>query len=150
MDWRRRTRPPFYSNCISTGNTAEIMKTIFQNRYSKSTISAITEATLEEAKRFRERSLDQSYIAIFLDGLFFFLRRDKVEKEPVIFAIEIKKTGEYKILRFYAFANETNSTYFSIIQDLYNCGIREPLIFKAYDIHKLDEVIRKIFPGSDF
>ena len=42
-----------YSKSISTGNTAEIMKTIFQNRYSKLTISAITEATLDEVKRFQ-------------------------------------------------------------------------------------------------
>ena len=73
-------------------------------------------------------------IAIFLYGLFFFLRRDKVEKEPVIFAIEIKKTGEYKILRFYPFANETHSTYFSIIQDLYNRGIREPLLLPDFSM----------------
>ena len=42
-----------YSKSISTGNTAGIMKTIFQNRYSKLTISAITEATLDEVKRFQ-------------------------------------------------------------------------------------------------
>ena len=62
------------------------MQTIFQNRYSKSTISAITEAILEEVRRFQERSLGRRYIAIFLDGLFFFLRRDSVEKESVKFA----------------------------------------------------------------
>ena len=89
-----------YSKGISTRNSAEIMHTIFQNRYSKSTISTITEATLEEVKRFQERSLDRRYIAIFLDGLFFFLRRDTVEKEPVIFAMGIKETGEYEILGF--------------------------------------------------
>jgi len=38
--------------------------------------------------------MDKRYIAIFLDGLFFFLRRDTVEKEPVIFAMGIKETGE--------------------------------------------------------
>ncbi|MCL4451497.1 MAG: transposase [Candidatus Thermoplasmatota archaeon] len=84
-----------YSKGISTRNSAEIMHTIFQNRYSKSTISTITEATLEEVKRFQERTLDKRYIAIFLDGLFFFLRRDTVEKEPVIFAMGIKETGDY-------------------------------------------------------
>ena len=31
-----------------------------------------------------DQSLDKRYIAIFLDGLFFFLRRDTVEKEPRI------------------------------------------------------------------
>ena len=139
-----------YSKGISTRNSAEIMQTIFRNRYSKSTISTITEATLEEVRRFQERSLDQRYIAIFLDGLFFFLRRDTVEKEPVIFAMGIKETGEYEILGFYLSAKETHNTYFTVIQDLYNRGIREPLLFIADGIPKLDEEIRKIFPRADF
>ncbi len=139
-----------YSKGISTRNSAEIMQTIFQNRYSKSTISTITEATLEEVKRFQDRSLDKRYIAIFLDGLFFFLRRDTVEKEPVIFAMGIKETGEYEILGFYLSAKETHNTYFTVIQDLYNRGIREPLLFIADGIPKLDEEIRKIFPRADF
>ncbi len=80
-----------YSKGISTRNSAEILQTIFQNRYSKSTISAITEATMEEVKRFQSRPLDSRYIAIFLDGLFFFLRRDTVQKEPIIFAMGIKE-----------------------------------------------------------
>ena len=42
-----------YSKGIFPRNTSEIMKTIFQIRYSKLTISAITEATLEEVKRFQ-------------------------------------------------------------------------------------------------
>ena len=70
------------------------MQTIFQNRYSKSTISAITEATLEEVKKFQDSALDPRYIAIFVDGPFFFLRRDAVEKKPLIFAMGIKGTGE--------------------------------------------------------
>ena len=43
-------------------------------------------------------------MAIFLDGLFFFMRRDTVEKEPVIFAMGINETEECEILGFYLFA----------------------------------------------
>ncbi len=92
-------------------NSDEILQTIFQNRYSKSTISAITEATMEEVKRFQSRSLDSRYIAIFLDGLFFFLRRDTVQKEPIIFAMGIKETGEYEILGFYLTVKESHNTH---------------------------------------
>ena len=102
------------------------MHTIFQNRYSSSTISTITETTMQEVKMFQERSLDKRYIAIFLDELFFFLRRDTVEKEPVIFAMGIKETGEYEILGFYLSSKETHNTYSTIIQDLHNRGIVDP------------------------
>jgi transposase-like protein len=138
-----------YSKGISTRNSAEIMHTIFQNRYSSSTISTITEATLEEVRRFQDRPLEKRYIAVFLDGLFFFLRRDTVEKEPVIFAMRTLK-GEYEILGFYLSAKEIHNTYSTIIQDLYNRGIMEPLLFIADGVPKLDEEIRKIFPRAQF
>ena len=37
-----------------------------------------------------------------------------------------------------------------LYMNLYNLGIREPLLFIAGSIPKLDEEIRKIFPRSDF
>ena len=43
-----------------------------------------------------------------------------------------------------------HNTYFTVIEDLYNRGIREPLLFIAYGIPKLDEEIRKVFPRADF
>ena len=43
-----------------------------------------------------------------------------------------------------------HNIYFTIIQDLYNRGIREPLLFMVDGMPRLDEEIRKIFPRSDF
>ena len=72
-----------------------------------------------------------------------------MEKEPVRFAMRIKETGEYEILGFYLSAKETDSAYFTVIQDLYNRGIRESLLFIAEGVPKLDKEIRKIFPRAD-
>ena len=38
-----------------------------------------------------------------------------MEKEPVIFAMRIKETGEYEILGFYLSVKETDSAYFTVI-----------------------------------
>ena len=139
-----------YSKGISTRKASEILETIFQNRYSRSSISRITDATLEEVKRFQSRPLESRYIAIFLDALFFFLRRDTVEKEPILFAMGIKETGEYEILGFYLASKESHNSYVTVIQDLYDRGVREPLLFVADGLPKLDEEIRKVFPRADF
>ena len=64
--------------------------------------------------------------------------------------MRIKETGEYEILGFYLSAKETHNTYFTVIQDLYNRGIRKPLLFIGDGIPKLDEGIRKIFPKAGF
>ena len=78
-----------FKNELSTKKVSEILKTIFQNSYSRSRISIITEITREEVKRFQNTSLDQICIAIFLYAIFFYLIRDTVGEEPIISAIGI-------------------------------------------------------------
>ena len=65
-----------YSNVISTRRISSILNDILNNRYSPSSISRITDLALEEVNRFVNRKLDNRYIAVMLDGLFFYLRRE--------------------------------------------------------------------------
>jgi len=139
-----------YSKGISIRKMSEIPESIFQNRYSRSSIPRITEITIEEVERFQNRPLDGRYIAIFLDALFFYLRKDTVEKEPIIFAMGIKESGEYEIPGFYISSKESHLSYSEVINDLYSSGVREPLLFIADGIPKLDEEIRKLYPRADF
>jgi len=106
-----------YSKGISTRKMSEILESIFQNRHSRSSIPRITEITIEEVKGFQNRPLDRRYIAIFLDALFFYLRRDTVEKEPIIFAMGIKESGEYEII-FYISSKESHLSYNEVIKYL--------------------------------
>ena len=139
-----------YSNGISTRRIAGIMEDILGNKYSKSTVSRITDLTMEEVYKFINRPLDKRYIAVFLDGLFFYLRRGNVDKEPVIFALGIKETGEYELLGFYLTVKESHNTYKDVLEDLYNRGLKEPLLIVADGIKNLDEEVMEIYPGSEF
>ncbi len=76
-----------YSKGISTRKIAEILEELFQNRYSRSTISRITDITVPEISKWRSRRLEKRYIAIFMDAVFFSLWRETVQKECVIFAM---------------------------------------------------------------
>ncbi len=51
--------------------------------------------------------------------LFFFLRRETVEKEPILFGFGIRETGEYEILGFYLASKESHISYVARINDLY-------------------------------
>ena len=59
---------PLYSNGPSTGKITGILKGIFNNRYSPSSISRITDLALEEVNRFISRKLDKRYITVILDS----------------------------------------------------------------------------------
>ncbi len=135
-----------YSNGISTRRIAGILEDILENKYSKSTVSRITDLTIEEVYKFINRPLDKSYIAVFLDGLFFYLRRGNVDKEPVIFALGIKETGEYELLGFYLTVKESHNTYKDVLEDLYNRGLKEPLLIVVCSL-KYDS---SIMDSTDF
>ena len=139
-----------YSNGVSTRRISAILKDVLNNRYSTSSISRITDLTLEEVNKFVNRKLDKRYIAVMLDGLFFYLRRETVDKKPVIFALGIKESGEYEILGFYLTIKESQNNYKDVLEDLYRRGLKESLLFIADGITDLDEEVMKIEPGSDF
>ncbi len=50
-----------YSNPVSTRRISEILKDIFNNRYSPSSVSRITDMTLEQVNKFVNRKLDKRY-----------------------------------------------------------------------------------------
>ena len=60
-----------YSKGVSTRKMAEILEELFHNRYSKSTISRITDITVPEISKWTSRALEKRYIAIFMNAMFF-------------------------------------------------------------------------------
>ena len=139
-----------YSKGVSTRKMAEILEELFHNRYSKSTISRITDITVPEINKWRTRSLDRRYIAIFMDAMFFSLRRDTVQKECVIFAMGIRETGQYEILGFYMNPIENHIAYRNVLMDLHERGVLEPLLFIADGLPGIEEEIKQLYPRSDF
>jgi putative transposase len=61
-----------------------------------------------------------------------------------------RETAEYEIMGFYLASKESHLSYTAVIKDLYDRGVREPLLFIADGLPKLDEEIRKVFPRADF
>jgi len=60
-----------YSKIISTRKMADILDEVFHSRYSRSTISRITDITVPKIEKWKRRSLNRRYIAIFMDAMFF-------------------------------------------------------------------------------
>jgi len=139
-----------YSKGISTGKMAEILEELFHNKYSKSTISRITEITVPEISRWRSRPLEKRYIAIFMDAVFFSLRRETVQKECVIFAMGIRESGNYEILGFYMNPVENHIAYRNVLMDIHERGVEEPLLFIADGLPGIEEEIRQLYPRADF
>ncbi len=139
-----------YSKGISTRKMAEILEELFHNRYSRSTISRITDITVPEISKWRSRKLEKRYIAIFMDAVFFSLRRETVQEECVIFAMGIRESGNYEILGFYMNPVENHIAYRNVLMDLHERGVEEPLLFIADGLPGIEEEIKQLYPRADF
>lgn len=78
----------------SSGMTDEEMRlaigSIYEANCSKSAISAITDAVVEDVKRFSERPLPRRLFALFLDSTYVPVRRDSVAKEAINIVLVLK------------------------------------------------------------
>lgn len=70
---------------------------MYGQKYSRTTISNLTNVALEEVKKWKERSLEKRYSVIFIDGMSIKVRRDTVANESVYIIIGINEDGYPKV-----------------------------------------------------
>jgi transposase-like protein len=98
-----------YSNGISTRRISLILDEIFHGRYSKSTISKITDVVKEGIVAWQSRKLKEEYFAIYIDALFINLRMNTVKKEALHIALGIDLDGKKEILGFWINPTESSN-----------------------------------------
>ncbi|KQB33829.1 hypothetical protein AOG54_01750 [Acidiplasma aeolicum] len=105
---------------------------------------------MPEIEKWKGRSLNKMYIAIFMDAMFFSLRRDTVQKECTIFAMGIDEYRHYEILGFYINPVENHIAYRNVLIDLHEHGVEKPLLFVADGLPGIEEQIKQLYPRSNF
>ena len=85
-----------------------------------------------------------------MDAVFFSLRHETVQKECVIFAMDIKVSGNYEILGFYMNPVENHIAYGNVLIDLHERGVEEPFLFIADGLPGIEEEIKQLYPRADF
>jgi len=139
-----------FASGMSARAVAQALESVFELKYSPSTISQISQVTLEEINKWKQRKLKRRYSVIMLDGMWLSVRRDTVEKEVVLFALGIDEEGYREILDFEVNPSEGAESWLEMIKRLYDRGVREVLLFVADGVTGLEERIKKYFPKADF
>jgi len=74
-----------YGKGLTTSQIGGIMKKIYGKYYSKSAISNITSTFYGQMQQWRERPLDSTYLAAYIDAIQLKIRRETVSSEAFIF-----------------------------------------------------------------
>jgi len=139
-----------FASGMSARSVAQALESVFELKYSPSTVSQISQVTAEEISRWKQRKLKKRYAVIMLDGMWLSVRRDTVEKEAVLFVLGIDEEGYREILDFEVNPSEGAESWLEMIRRLYERGVREVLLFVADGVTGLEERIKEYFPKADF
>jgi len=126
-----------YAHGMSNRDIIHHLRQVYGTELSASTVSAVTDAVLEEVKAWQSRPLDPVYAVVFLDAIVVKVRDNQVvQNKPAYVAIGVDADGEKHVLGIWlartppesATAGEGARFWGSVTADLRNRGVRDILI----------------------
>lgn len=134
---------------MSTREIGKFIERILGSSYSPTTISNITDATIEDIRKWQQRPLNKRYSVLYLDGLYIKVRRDTYAKEVIYIVLGVNEDGYREILGFYVGGQESALGWQEILQDLYQRGVKEVLLGVLDGLNGLEEAFKSVFPKAD-
>ncbi|MDY0243076.1 MAG: IS256 family transposase [Rhodospirillaceae bacterium] len=134
---------------LTNAEISEIVESLYEKKYSRTTISNITERIVADVEAFRKRTLSSEYAVVYLDATYVPLRRDTVRKEAVHIALGITMEGVKEMLGYAVAPNESSTIWKELLLDIRSRGLKRPLLFVTDGITGIEETIQGIYPQAD-
>jgi len=139
-----------YAKGMTTTDIQKHMESIYGLDFSKESISRITDKVLEKAKEWQNRPLFPIYSIIFLDALFYKVRRDGMVRNTAVYAIiGVDLEGKKDCLGIWIQDTESAKFWLSVLNEIKNRGVEDVLIFAIDGLTGLSDAIRAVYPDSE-
>lgn len=146
-----------YAHGMSNRDIIHHLRQVYGTELSPSTVSAITDAVLEEVKAWQSRPLDPVYAVVFLDAIVVKVRDSQVvQNKPAYIAVGVDADGEKHVLGIWlsrappgsAAEGEGARFWGSVMADLRNRGVRDVLIACVDGLAGFADAITSAFPST--
>ena len=137
-----------YSSGMSDEEMRLAIGSIYEASYSRSAISSITDAVIEDVKRFSQRRLPKRLFAIFLDSTYVPLRRDSVTKEAINLAMGIDDEGVPMIIGYSITPQESAEAYRELLEGFKSRGLEEVAVAVSDGLSGIDDAISESYPKA--
>lgn len=125
-----------------------VISSIYEANCSKSTLSSITDAVMEDVKRFSERILPKRLFALFLDSTYVPLRRGTVAKEAVNLALGAAGDGTPLVIGCSDTPQESAESYKELLSGFKSRGLESVEAVVANGLAGIDEAICASCPNA--
>ncbi|APT91801.1 transposase [Corynebacterium phocae] len=138
-----------YAGGMTTRDIEYHLKSTIGVQLSPDTISAVTDAVLDEVLAWQNRQLDEFYPVIFLDALQVKIRDGgRVTNKAVYMAVGVDMDGIKHILGLWVSANEGAAFWSTVCAEIANRGVRDVFIVCCDGLKGLPEAVEATWPNS--
>lgn len=116
---------------------------------SKSAVSELSQVWEEDFQRWRNRSLAElDPLYFFLDAFYLPLRSGSTEKEGILAAYAILRSGKKVLVHLALGARESYDSWLAFLHDLTERGFKEPALVISDGNPGLKKALRRIWPEA--
>jgi transposase-like protein len=138
-----------YSKGLTTRDISEVMETIYGTHYSKSKISNISQGFYQQMEAWRNRDLDNHYLAFYIDGLHVKVKRDnRYQNECFYIILGLKEDFTREVIAIVNFPTESSIGWQQIFTELKQRGVKSVGIIISDGLSGLDNTISKEFSNT--
>ncbi len=137
-----------YSAGMSDEEMRVIIESLYDAKVSRSYISDVTDAVLEDVRRFNEAPMPTDVFCLYLDSTYLPLRRGTVQKEAVNIAMAITGDGEKRILGYSITPEESAEAYGELLASFKSRGLERVMVVVSDGIPGMDDAIDSSYPNA--
>ena len=130
---------------LTNDEIADIVEALYAKKYSKTTVSNITNQVIANIEKFNSRIINDKYAVIYTDATFISLRRDSVAKEAIHIALGIRPNGNKEVLEYKIAPAESCEVWRDLLQDLKNRGLKSCSLFVTDGLAGYYNVVEELF-----
>lgn len=137
-----------YSSGMTDGEMRVIIESLYDAKVSKSYVSSVTDAVLEDVAAFRKSPMPSDVFCLYLDSTYVPLRRGTVQKEAVNIAMAVTAEGERRVLGYSITPQESAEAYAELLASFKARGLERVAIVVSDGIPGMDGAIDSSYPGA--
>lgn len=138
-----------YSKGMSTRDIEEQIKEIYGVSISSSSISNITDRVLIDAEEWQKRTLDHTYLIVWMDGIVFKVRQDnKLVLKTIYIIIGLNTNGCREVLGMWVGETEKATFWMHILTEIRARGVQDIMIACTDNLKGLTQAIKAVFPET--
>jgi len=132
---------------LTTRDIETEIKELYGINISDTEVSRITNRVLEQVRDWQSRPLDEMYLVIWMDGIFFKVKENhRLISKAVYLIIGLNKQGYKEPLGMWINQTESSAFWLTVLDDLKKRGVKDIIISVSDNLTGLTEAINAVYP----